>query len=83
MKCEYCGERDTAVASTWQQWQCGGCSSWNDKPKVPACACANCDWRGPLADLKPIQRYWERVDEEDGAEPDGECPECGCLAYAT
>lgn len=43
--------------------------------------CANCAWRGPLSALNDIKNYHERVDEDDEAEPDGECPECGCLAY--
>lgn len=47
----------------------------------PLCACANCEWSGPLDALKPIKHYWSRVDEEDDVEPDGECPSCGCLAY--
>lgn len=47
-----------------------------------ACECANCDWRGPLSSLNAIKRYHERVDPEDEAEPAGECPSCGCLAYS-
>lgn len=33
--CGYCSSetdaKDSAVNSTWQQWQCPHCSSWNDK----------------------------------------------------
>jgi hypothetical protein len=43
------------------------------------CQCANCDWTGE--DVRPIKHYSERVDPDDDAEPAGECPECGCLAY--
>jgi hypothetical protein len=45
-------------------------------------ACDNCEWTGQKRELQPIKRYWERVDEDSGHEPDGECPKCGCLAYA-
>ena len=42
--------------------------------------CDNCDERMTAAELNVIKRYSERVDE-DGEEPAGECPHCGCLAY--
>jgi Zn finger protein HypA/HybF involved in hydrogenase expression len=51
-------------------------------PAEAQCECANCDWSGPQHDLRPIKHYWSRVDEADAVEPDGECPDCGCLAYA-
>lgn len=61
----------------------GGMSEadWRALPSNERCECANCDWRGPMSALKDIKRYHERVDPEDGVEPAGECPECGCLAY--
>lgn len=46
----------------------------------PLCKCDNCGHLAPRSELKDIQDYEQRVDE-DGTEPDGECPECGCLAY--
>ena len=42
--------------------------------------CGNCDWSGPLEDLKTIQDLAERIDGES-IMPSGECPECRCLAY--
>ena len=42
--------------------------------------CDNCAWTGAKGDLGEIMHYGLRVDE-GGPEPDGECPECGCLAY--
>jgi DNA-directed RNA polymerase subunit RPC12/RpoP len=42
--------------------------------------CDNCSAILTTEELRTINRYWERVDE-DGVEPDGECPHCGCLAY--
>lgn len=47
----------------------------------PMAQCADCAIVFPFADLKPVRRYWERVDENDGYEPDGDCPFCGALAY--
>ena len=47
----------------------------------PEAACDNCEWRGDPSELKDIKRYHERVDDDDGEEPAGECPKCGCLAY--
>lgn len=44
--------------------------------------CDNCRWVGPEADTNEPTDLWERVDE-DGPEPDGECPDCGCLCYET
>ena len=32
-RCGYCGERKTVAEETWQQWRCGACGSWNDKPQ--------------------------------------------------
>lgn len=42
--------------------------------------CDNCVRLWDFDELNNIQRYFERVDE-DGPDPDGECPSCGCLAY--
>jgi len=42
--------------------------------------CDNCESLWNLDDLHEIKDYWMRVDE-DGPEPDGECPDCGCLCY--
>lgn len=43
-------------------------------------ACQNCDWRGPRADLNPIQHIHQRVAPGEPM-PAGECPRCGCLAH--
>lgn len=57
-----------------------------EKAPAPAEAgrfsCANCDWTGAESELRDIKDYSVRVDPEDECEPDGECPACGCLAYA-
>ncbi len=42
--------------------------------------CANCPWTGKGAQLKPIERFFERVTAGEAA-PAGECPECGCLCH--
>jgi hypothetical protein len=42
--------------------------------------CDNCPWSGPFEELEEIESLWERVDE-GGPMPNGECPECGVLAY--
>jgi hypothetical protein len=42
--------------------------------------CDNCAAILAAQQLQPIKHYSERVDE-GGDEPDGECPECGSLAY--
>lgn len=43
--------------------------------------CDNCSKRWTEAELRPAANLSERMDE-DGDEPDGECPECGALCYA-
>ncbi|HRY03838.1 MAG TPA: hypothetical protein P5256_11945 [Beijerinckiaceae bacterium] len=53
-----------------------------ERKTMPRYKCGNCDWEGSAEELRDIKRYWERVDEDlDHAEPDGECPKCGALAY--
>ena len=42
--------------------------------------CDNCGKTWSAAQLRPAADLAERVDE-DGPEPDGECPECGALCY--
>jgi len=45
------------------------------------CRCPNCDWTGPLSDVRPdIQDLFERV-IVGGEIPAGECPDCGALVY--
>ncbi|QAY80436.1 hypothetical protein [Sphingosinicella sp. BN140058] len=38
-ECGFCGDATDINADdterTWQQWQCGGCSSWNDRQLKP------------------------------------------------
>jgi hypothetical protein len=45
------------------------------------CECANCSAIWDINELNEIKRYWERVDENDEYQPDGECPNCGSLCY--
>jgi len=53
------------------------------------CICDNCGWNGSAEALQPIQDFQERMGtaSECAASygivlmPEGECPECGCLAY--
>jgi len=32
--CAYCGERLAPHDTTWQQWQCAACGSWNDHEPI-------------------------------------------------
>lgn len=49
------------------------------------CRCDNCGKLWDVADLNEPKRLDERLDYPIGhpkcIEPDGECPECGALAY--
>ena len=42
--------------------------------------CDNCQAIHPLGSLRPAKDLHERVDE-NGEDPAGECPACGCLCY--
>jgi hypothetical protein len=44
------------------------------------CECQDCGERFYLSELKPIEDYWQRV-EEGEPEPAGECPDCGALCH--
>lgn len=55
------------------------------------CVCDNCGWSGSAEALEPIQDFDERMGTAGDCAatygialmPEGECPECGCLAYFT
>lgn len=44
------------------------------------CECDNCGLQCASHKLRPVQSPDERIDE-NGPNPEGECPECGCLSY--
>lgn len=48
-----------------------------------ACRCGNCEWTGDLSQLhQPIADLEERLGPNPNVLlPEGECPECGALAY--
>ena len=54
-----------------------------------SCVCDNCGWKGSAEALAPIQDFDERMGTASECAatsgialmPEGECPECGCLAY--
>ena len=43
-------------------------------------SCANCDWKGPIADLAEYRDFWSRVQPGDTV-PAGDCPNCGAHAF--
>lgn len=49
--------------------------------ETPQAECQNCDWSGPLHQVRvEIPHYNERV-EPGEPEPCGECPDCGALCH--
>ena len=51
-----------------------------ETPPPGWCECGNCDWTGTVDALGLIADVLERVAPGETM-PDGECPECGALAY--
>jgi hypothetical protein len=51
------------------------------RPRSDMARCDDCGGTFPVGDLDEIEDRSERMDE-GGAEPSGQCPHCGALAYA-
>ncbi len=85
LSCDQCGSRQfiaLGTLGTLEHFRCQSCG-WDDAIAIDrdnCVACDSCEWTGTHADLNDVADLWERVDE-DGPEPDGECPDCGALAY--
>ena len=44
------------------------------------CACADCDWQGPVTEAGEVRDFWSRIEPGDEF-PAGDCPRCGAFAF--